>query len=501
MPTTKGGGLAFLRHTIWLIAFLSCATFLVSQSLDPFAPENPSVMGRGGSFTASATGYNSFFSNPAGFAGEGEFTLGSVNMWTFMDDALVGLLIDVATGNTSFTNLSSGSVDPAAVDALVEDFTDVAEWVAAEDPAVMEDILQTASGDSGLTFDSEDDFADFLATAGSDDVVAFLEAVDTAAETTAGSEYGGTFPDTLIDDLVTSIDAAVPSGSLRIGGQAGVGYVGNGIGIGLFANTEASVDGENLLKAVGTAYNTITFVGGLGLSFGPMDVGIAIRPMVFGYSQAAAAPVIGAFFAGQTPDFTSMFTNTVYYGSGLGVDVGALLRVGPFTVGASVRDLLGTRILYRKAPFDEYFQALLEASLPAGSTLTSQEAADAISIPMKINVGLEFHPDLGTLSVAFDPTLSIDLLDVTSAVRSWQAGETVNPEDLLQMVNLGGQIKFLRFFTVQAGYYGGYLSAGVGAKLFMLDINAAVAGDFSFEGPEFVQFTDVGASLEVAIRF
>jgi hypothetical protein len=38
-------------------------------------------------------------------------------------------------------------------------------------------------------------------------------------------------------------------------------------------------------------------------------------------------------------------------------------------------------------------------------------------------------------------------------------------------------------------------------KVFMLDINAAVAGDFSFSGSQFVEFTDVGTSLEVAIRF
>jgi len=448
-------------------------------------------MGRGGAFTASPDGYSSFFTNPAGFAGEGELTLASANVWAFMDDALVALMRDFAAGDTSFSNLSA-SGDEASVEEMTAAFEGLSDWVAAEDPAVVEDILQDASGDSGVTFDSEDDFNDFLATAGTDDILAFLEAVDTSAET-----LSATYPPDTIDKLIASVDKAIPKGSMRIGAQVGTGYVGNGIGIGLFANAEGSFDGENLLRATGTAYNTITFVGGLGLSFGAVDLGIAVRPMVFGYTRAAAAPVVGSLFSGSDPDFTSMFNNTVYYGSGLGVDVGALLNLGPFAFGASVRDLLGTRILYQKAPFDAYFDALQAGALPAGEVLSPTEQATAISIPMRINIGFAFRPNLRIL----DPTLNVDLLDVTSVARMWRDGESVNPEDLLDMVNLGGELTFLRFLTVRAGFYGGYLSAGLGLKVFMLDINAAVAGVFSFSGAQFVEFTDVGTSLEVAIRF
>ncbi|MFP4550594.1 MAG: hypothetical protein ACLFNT_07305 [Spirochaetales bacterium] len=477
---------------------LLLATPLVfSQSLDPFTPENPSLMGRGGAFTASPEGYNSFFTNPAGFAGDGELTLGSATLWAFMDDALVALVRDVVAGNGSFSNLSE-SGDAAAVEDLTVAFEDLSEWVAAEDPAVMEDILQDASGDTGLTFDSESDFNDFLATAGTEDILTFLEAVDTAAEANGSSLYGNAdHPNTIIDDLVASVDNAIPKGSMRIGAQIGTGYVGNGIGIGLFANAEGSFDGENLLRATGTTYNTITFVGGLGLSFGAVDLGIAVRPMVFGYSRAAAAPIVGSLFSGSDPDLTSMFTNTVYYGSGLGVDVGALVNLGPFALGVSVRDLLGTRVLYQKAPFDVYFDALTSGALPVGDPLSPTEQANAISIPMRINLGVAFRPNLRIL----DPTLNVDLLDITSAARKWRDGESVNPEDLLNMVNLGGELTFLRFLTVRGGFYGGYLSAGLGLKVFMIDINAAVAGDFSFSGSQFVEFTDVGTSLEVAIRF
>lgn len=488
-----------MRKAVAGALVLLCSGVLFAQTLDPFAPENPSVMGRGGSFTANASGYNSFFTNPAGFAGEGEFTLASANVWAFMDEALVGLFTDLATGNTSFPS-ASGAQDPAAFESLSDNLTALSEWVSTEDPAVMEDILQTAAGDTGITFSGEDDFADFLTTAGSDDLIGFLEAVDTAAEANGASNYvGGGYSNT-IDDLVADVEAALPSGRLRVGAQVGIGYVGNGIGVGLFANTEAEVDGSNILQAGGIAYNTITFVGGLGLSFGPLDLGIAVRPMVFGYSSANAGPIIGSFLSGGTVDYTSMFDGTVYYGSGLGVDVGALLHLGPFTLGASIRDVLGTRILYRKSDFDSYLQALLQASLPAGSALSVDEERSVLSFPTKINLGFEFHPDLGVLSFLIDPSVSVDLLDVTSAVRTWQAGQTVTTDQLIEILNFGGQVRLLRFMTVQAGYYGGFLSAGVGMKILMLDINAAVAGDFGFDGGT-LGFSEVGGSIEIGIRF
>jgi len=494
-------GEAFLRRVLAGALMLVCSGMLFGQTLDPFAPENPSVMGRGGSFTATANGYNSFFTNPAGFAGEGEFTVASANTWAFMDDALVGLVTDLLTGNSAIPSAGSSS-DPAAFESLSDSFTALSDWVADEDPAVMEDILQTAAGDTGITFSSEDDFSTFLATAGAEDLVGFLEAVDAAAEANGASIYGTAgYPDTTVDDLVAAVDAALPRGRLRVGAQIGLGYAGNGIGVGLFANAEASFDGSNILQASGIAYNTITFVGGLGLSFGALDLGISVRPMVFGYSRASAGPIVGSFLSGGTVDYTAMFDGAVFYGSGLGVDVGALFHLGPFTLGASVRDLLGTRILYRKSSFDEYFQALLEASLPAGSELSAEQERGAISFPMKVNLGFEFHPDLGVLSFLFDPSVSVDLLDVTSAVRSWQAGQAVTGDQLVDMLNFGGQVRLLRFMTVQAGYYGGFLSAGLGMEILMLQINTAVAGDFGFDDAGSLGFTEVGGSIEIGIRF
>jgi hypothetical protein len=68
-----------------LIILLGAAVFAQSlPSTDPVVPQSPEVMAQGGSFTAVARGYNSLFTNPAGFARKGgSLTLASANAWVY----------------------------------------------------------------------------------------------------------------------------------------------------------------------------------------------------------------------------------------------------------------------------------------------------------------------------------------------------------------------------------------------------------------------------------
>ncbi|MFP4114034.1 MAG: conjugal transfer protein TraF [Spirochaetota bacterium] len=458
-------------------------------------------MGRGGSFTATASGYNSFFYNPAGFARGGELTLASVNLWGFADRELISLAQEIAEGDISTSrSLSDGdgsrAFDPEDYEDIAEDLGGLQEWIENEDPAVIESIVQDAAEDTGITYESGDDIADIIASAGPEDIVGFLEALDEEAQAQSAS-----YPAGVIDNIISEIESALPGGYLRLGAQVGLGYVGNGIGLGLFANAEATLDGSNLLEARGTAYNTITFVGGLGLTFGSLNVGVAVRPTIYGHTRVDAAPLLISYMTAGAPDPATLFRNTVYYGSGLGVDVGALWELGPFNVGLAVRDLLGTAIDYRTSDLETYYEALLAASLPTGRPLNADEASQARPIPMKVNAGVEFHPDLGVLSYIVDPSISVDLLDMTSAIRTWQAGDQVSADQVLSMLNIGGEVKLLRFLSLRGGYYGGYLSGGVGLDLFFIDLNAAIAGDFRRDNSGRWGFDNIGGSLELAIRF
>lgn len=497
-----------MHRSLSILLLLLCAVGVYAQPFDPFQPANPIVMGRGGSFTATASGYNSFFYNPAGFARDGELTLASVNVWAFMDQGLVTMAQDfVGTGlgalaaapAASAPAAASRAIDPAAFAGLEDYFTDLADWVASAEGegADLEAIIVSATGDADITITSEADLAEIIAAAGTEDIIAFLDAVEQAA-----ADAGYPLPFT-IDDLQAEIASVLPSGYLRVGGMAGLGYVGNGIGLGLFLNTEGVVDGTNVLQATGMAFNTITFVGGLGLSFGNLHLGIAIRPTIFGYSEISAAPILVDYLMGgslDSLDLGAIFASSVYFGSGLGVDVGALYELGPLSFGIGVKDFLGTQIAYQTTTFDEYYQAVIAASLPLGAELTDEEQEAAWSIPMKINVGAEFHPDLGVASFLIDPSVSVDLLDLSLALRMFQSGQQMTSDQILSMLNFGGEINLLRFLSVRGGYYGGYLSAGVGLDIFLVDINAAIAGDFGRDAAGQWGFSNVGGSVELAFR-
>lgn len=493
-----------MRRSLTILLLLLGAIAVSAQPFDPFQPANPIVMGRGGSFTATASGYNSFFYNPAGFARDGELTLTSVNVWAFMDRDFVSTAWDIAgTGASTLLGTPDASIraiDPTALEGLEGYFTDLTEWVEGAEGAGadLEAIIVAATGDTDISITNESDLAEIIAAAGTEDVIAFLEAVEQAAD---AAGYSLPFS---VADLEAAIAAALPSGYLRVGGMAGLGYVGNGIGLGLFLNTEGVVDGTNVLQATGMAFNTITFVGGLGLSFGNLHLGLAIRPTIFGYSEISAAPMVSSYLASGSLDgfdMSTIFANSVFFGSGLAVDVGALYELGPFSFGIAAKDLLGTQIAYRTTTFDEYYQAIIAASLPLGSELTAEEEDAAWSIPMKVNVGAEFHPDLGVVSYLFDPSISVDLLDLSLALRTFQAGQQMTTDQILSMLNFGGEMNLLRFLSIRGGYYGGYLSAGIGLDIFVVDINAAIAGDFGRDDAGQWGFSNVGGSVEVAFRF
>jgi hypothetical protein len=467
-----------------------------SQPFDPFQPAHPIVMGRGGSYTATASGYNAFFYNPAGFALDGELTVASTSAWAFMDGDMVSIARSMLFPR-SIAGSNPRAFDMTTLDGLTTDLEALSTWVEGESPAVIELILQDATGDTGLTFTNEDDLADLLASAGTEDIIAFLEAVEASAELNSAS-----YPTGLISAMLAEAASVLPTGYLRAGGQIGTGYLGKGIGLGLFANAEAVIDGTNILAATGTAYDTITFVGGFGMTFGNnLHVGLSLRPTILGYSIINAAPLIGGYFALGTLDLQSIFANSVYFGSGLGIDAGVMWELGPFRLGLSLKDVFGTRINYRTSSFSDYYQALITAALPAGTEIDEATQAGLGRIPMKVNVGFEFHPNLGVTSYLFDPSVSVDLLDTTSAIRTIRDGGQVTGEQILGMLNFGGQINLFRFLAVRAGYAGGYMSAGVGLDIFFLDINAAIAGDFRRDESGAWGFTRVGGSVEVALRF
>lgn len=77
--------------------------------LEPASPKDPRTMALGGAFVAMSQGYQSFFGNPAGFAGPREFTLASVNPWVYVSpttDNIAMLYDSISTGDITVGSLN-----------------------------------------------------------------------------------------------------------------------------------------------------------------------------------------------------------------------------------------------------------------------------------------------------------------------------------------------------------------------------------------------------------
>lgn len=495
-----------------------------ADPFDPFQPSHPSVLGRGGSFVATAEGYNTFFHNPAGFASAGELTLASANAWAFTNRETLELVEMALNGELSMPggeepapsvagigpradpedpaseNPMAGLIDEELLAEFEEDLAAIGEWFEATDEDTLIAIMDDVAAEYGASLDDLDpgnpDLMALVDQVAQGDIIGLLETLEDAA-----AANGAALP-VSVDDLKATLADALPSGYADVGAMVGLGFTGRGLGLGVFANVAGVVDAANLLQASATAVNTITFVGGLGLSLGSWDVGFAIRPIVLGYSTLNVGPLLsGAMMGGGEPDLAALLDNTVYFGSGLAIDAGAVYNLGPFRFGMSAKDLFGTSINYASASVGEYAEALMEFALPVGAELTADEQDSALSIPMKVNVGAEFHPDLGPLSFLIDPRIGADIVDLFGFLRAAQADEEFTAADAVDMLHIGGEAQLLRFLSLRGGYYGGALSGGVGLKLLFLDVNAAVSGDFAQTETGEWGFTDVGAAVEAAIRF
>jgi hypothetical protein len=295
--------------------------------------------------------------------------------------------------------------------------------------------------------------------------------------------------------ILTFLNNQVTSGGIGAGASWGIGYVGGGLGLGASVILDSVLSGPSLLGVTGDLTATIGFIGGLSVPFDlagfKVHVGGDVRPMIRIHApltNAVAVSMLSALANGGDV-LASLGSAPALYGVGIGLDVGAIMELGWFNVGLSIRDLAGTQFRYNTTPFS-VLQNALGSSLqfPTTGTLVT---ADQYTIPMDIAVGVSFHPDLGTVSHIVDPSISFDMRNVVGAL----AGQ-VSPWTLL---HLGVESRFFSFFTLRAGINQGYLTMGGGLKFLVFDLNFAL---FTRElGAHIGDKPLSGMSMDAAIRW
>ena len=123
---------------------------------------------------------------------------------------------------------------------------------------------------------------------------------------------------------------------------------------------------------------------------------------------------------------------------------------------------------------------------PPGTPVTGQYI-----IPMDVALGFGFHPDLGTVSQFFDPSLSMDLHDLFGVIGGTKSMWT--------LLHLGTAFRLISMFNLELGLDSGYFTFGAGLKLLVLDMNFAV---FTQElGAHIGDRPSSGASINMTIRW
>ena len=265
------------------------------------------------------------------------------------------------------------------------------------------------------------------------------------------------------------INSQVTTGGLGIGSSLGIGYVGQGFGLGAVLILDSSMYGQTLLGVTGDLTATLGFIGGFSLPFDlgggmKIHVGVDIRPMIRMHtpvSNGTAIAVLNALTSGGDIGSALSSAATVY-GSGIGLDFGVIAELGWLSLGLSIRDLGGTQFNYALNTFGGVTGSLAShGSFPSGSSIS-----DTYVIPMNVGLGFAFHPDLGSTGLFFDPTLSFDMQNILGAIDG--------SADFWTLLHAGTEIRLMNLFAIRGGINQGYLTAGGGIKVLIFDMNMAI---------------------------
>jgi hypothetical protein len=407
---------------------------------------------------ANPGSYQSFFNNPAGFGKYSGFTLLSVNPWIFTDVATIGLLTEPEQTISDIEN----SLDDPDIQ------TEIDQWLNATSSEDLAAIIQ----DAGYTE------ADILAAGGPEPFFDGLTQEEIVQVIGLVLEQED-FP-------VKPQDLGLPSGAARVGMASGLALTRSGLGLGIFGILEAELSGQNILAAEGVVKGQITAHAGYAYTFDlellQLHVGAQIRPTF--YLQAPVGVTFISDLMSSVDVFSVISNIQAIQGYGLGIDAGIILDIWGFSFGLSAFDLFGTKLRAGSVNLGDYLM----------NPLMKVENGLEENVPMSMNFGVAFRPQLGSLKYMLDPTLYVDFQDINGIVSAVSAGDKYA---LLDLINVGADVTLFRTLKARAGYTQGYFTVGAGLDLLFLEANvAATFGTLDIEN-----VSDFGISADIAFRF
>lgn len=267
------------------------------------------------------------------------------------------------------------------------------------------------------------------------------------------------------------------------------GYTGEGLGLGFYMNLDTEVFGNNISSTTLENVLTTSLLMGYARTFyifsKEVDIGIALRPM---YKIRADIPLNSLMNIIVEDENNDILENLNYLtGVGLGWDIGFKYKYKDFKFGLAILDIFGTTITYSENTYE---------NITSGNFLGGVEAKNKYITPMSAIIGVSYNPYLGEWNDKINPTISTDFRLVfidESQVREYNIQRT-----LLSNLSIGMDLEFFRFFNLRTGLNQGYVTLGLGLRVFALEINGAI---YSKElGERAGERQQMGAGVEFAIR-
>jgi hypothetical protein len=529
-----------MRKITITILMVTVAGFTFGQSFAPMiqppvSPINPIVLGQGGSFTANARGYYSLYLNPAGLAmGDRSFEITplTVDIYGFTDRSVIDYVVNIeeniAAIEEAFANLenlpmarqtdgtdgidneflqellaSMGGEDLGPIGGMLEGIDE--QWVIDN-----EEYLREAAVDLGIPADTiptdlvnidPDELLamqDYLESEEFQDIINDPDFEDkvTQAALNLVVKTG------LADDILEELNIPLPQGNIRVGAHIGaLGILVKGFGFGIGINGDAFVRFDGLRNTGGSITATVMATVGYAHKIGDfLSIGLTARPMYRVFAPISVSDILMESIMGET--MGALAGVNVYYGFGIGFDAGAILSLGPLNIGVVLRDIAGTRFFYSEAMLAEFADSVQTGEgFPEGTKY--QVEGSYPYIPMDLAVGVQLRPTSEKLKKFVDPEIHLELRNtiaaIQKAVRAKNDPDYVYDYNFLETLHIGGNVKFLSFLNVAAGFTGGLVNVGLGIDMFVAELNLAGFFKVSDVANQF-GYADYGASVEFAIR-
>jgi hypothetical protein len=319
------------------------------------------------------------------------------------------------------------------------------------------------SGMGGRHVASVDDFSTFLNNpAGLQDIE---EEVSFSELTLHLKGPVFTLADIFLTGDTTALSDMLSNGlysGMNLLGPLSFGYVGDGLGFGVYNNSDVIVKSHTTLTSQVIAQEELILTGGYAFpllgedSVHQLDMGILLKGGFRGRLDGAmtATEIISL-------DYTALMSEPFDFTSFIGIDLGLMYSTGGFAVGLVARDAFTPTHTNTYANINDFL---------SGATPTSANQLDLV--PFNLDLGLRYSFDFRDRNLVIsklDTYLDyMDLLDFWLHPRL-----AVNP---VLHVQVGAEATLLEILDVRAGLREGLPAAGIGLDLHHFTLNASMFG-------------------------